>query len=185
MSATVIFANTQDVDCSVAHYIWDGLEDLKVVDVTRDGDATIHDALEAMSKEEDILIFFGHGCPYGLFNPNVKDESYYLFSRSHIRFVKAKRVICMWCYASSFGDDTKFPAFYTSMFISNAGEARCCNIPATQEQVTESEVRFCKDLNHLLVSNTPMKEWKNYMMGRKRNDNPIDVFNYNGTRYIP
>ena len=102
-----------------------------------------------------------------------------------MRFVKAKRVIGIWCYASSFAKSVNLNGFFSSMFISNPVEALINNCTKSNgEIITREEILFGKRLNKLIASDTPMSEWKDKLI--EQADISIDVvkFNYRGLTYL-
>lgn len=183
MSTTVIFSNMGDTDTAVLKYIWQGLKNCKVVEINRDTVNAIDKVNEAIEQEHDTLIFAGHGTPSGLLNPSWKGGSY-LISESNYQRIKCSRVIGIWCHAREFAESVGLRGFFSSMFISNSGEARMNGYyQTTGKTITEQEILFCIRLNELLVNYVPMKTWIKTLNDQA--DKSIDIvkFNYEGLRY--
>lgn len=183
MSTTVIFSNMGDTDTAVLKYIWKGLPNCKVVEVNRNTVNALELVNDAISKEHDTLIFAGHGTPSGLLNPSWKG-GYYLISKSNYQLIKCSRVIGIWCHAREFAESVGLRGFFSSMFISNSGEARMNGYyKTTDKTITEQEILFCIRLHELLVNYVPMKQWVKTL--NEQADKSIDIvkFNYDGLRY--
>ena len=67
--ATVIFSNMGDTDTAVLRYIWKGIPNVKVVEITKKTANAVELVTSAIEKEHDTLIMCGHGTPQGLLNP--------------------------------------------------------------------------------------------------------------------
>jgi hypothetical protein len=179
-TATVIFSNMGDADTLVLKYIWEGLPNVKVVEVNSHNGPFSKKVDEALLNEKDTLILCGHGYPSGLLSPQNRGEQF-LVSERNVRFIKAKRIIGIWCYASSFAKDMNLNGFFSSMFISNTTEAAingCFKSDAVT--ITREEILFGQRLNKLIASDTPMSEWKDKLIDQA--DMSIDIvrFNYKG-----
>ena len=183
-SCTVIFSNMGDTDTLVLKHIWEGLPNVKVVEVNRNNGPWGKKVDSAIRAEKDTLILCGHGYPSGLLSPQLYGEQF-LVSERNIRFIKAKRVIGIWCYASSFARDMNLHGFFSSMFISNPFEASINGCTqANSETITREEILFGQRLNKLIASDTPMQEWKDKLI--EQADMSIDIvkFNYKGLTYL-
>ena len=183
-SATVIFSNMGDTDTLVLKHIWEGLPNVKVFEVNSHNGPWTKKVDTAILAEKDTLILCGHGYPSGLLSSQNHGEPF-LVSERNVRFVKAKRVIGIWCYASSFAKSVNLNGFFSSMFISNPVEALINNCTKSNgEIITREEILFGKRLNKLITSDTPMSEWKDKLI--EQADMSIDVvkFNYRGLTYL-
>lgn len=181
--ATVIFSNMGDTDTQVLRYIWAGMPKVKVVEITsstKDVKSKVNAAIEA---EHDTLIMCGHGTPGGLLNPSFKGGCY-LIDSSNYRKIRCNRVIGVWCHAKDFAETYGVKGFWSSMFISNSGEARSNGITTVSgKSITEQEILFCLRLNELVRNYAPMKTWVDTLRGQADYDNPVVKFNYDGLRY--
>lgn len=183
-SVTVIFSNMGDTDTLVLKHIWEGLPNVKVVEVNSYNGPWTKKVNTAILAEKDTLIFCGHGYPSGLLSPQNHGFPC-IVSERNVKFIKAKRVIGIWCHASLFARNENLHGFFSSMFISNENEARFNGCPrANAETITREEILFGKRLNQLIASDIPMQEWKQKLIDQA--DMGIDVvrFNYNGLTYL-
>lgn len=183
MSTTVIFSNMGDTDTAVLKYIWQNLPNCKVVEVNKSTVGAKDLVNEAIEKEHDTLIFAGHGTPYGLLNPSWKGGTF-LIDRSNYKKINCSRVIGIWCHAREFAESVGLRGFFSSMFISNSGEARMNGYyKTTDKTITEQEILFGIRLNELIANYVPMKKWVATL--NEQADKSIDIvkFNYDGLRY--
>lgn len=181
--ATVIFSNMGDEDTRVLKYIWAGMPKVKVVEITRDTVNSKALVDEAIANEHDTLIMCGHGTPGGLLNPGFKDGPY-LVDQSNYRKIKCNRVIAVWCHAKDFAETYGVKGFWSSMFISNSGEAAANGIHSVSgKSITEQEILFCVRLNELIKNYVPMKTWIDRLKEQADYTNEVVKFNYDGLRY--
>ena len=181
--ATVIFSNMGDTDTAVLKYIWMGMPKVKVVEITQDtvnAKALVNEAIE---KEHDTLIMCGHGTPSGLLNPGFKGGAY-LIDQSNFSKIKCNRIIAVWCHAKDFAETYGIKGFWSSMFISNSGEASANGIHSVSgKSITEQEILFCIRLNELIKDYVPMKTWIDKLKEQADYSNEVVKFNYDGLRY--
>ena len=180
---TIINAKWGDVDNKFNHYIWDGM-DCKVIEITpsmTDWEQIVDDAI---ANETDTLIFVGHGSVYGLYFPSLTFDEYILHP-NNVNLIKAKNVICIWCYASSFCQKYQLKALASSMFISNSVEAETVlGISPSQDDVTAIQNNIFVEINQLLKNKTELKDYVMILGAKTDIDNPIDTFNRQGFIYI-
>jgi hypothetical protein len=102
--------------------------------------------LAKLIGQHDRIIMCGHGTGYGLLsvgqfptrNGFIIDWSFvYLLS-------KRKECIYIWCNSDKFVNEHKLKGFYSGMFVSEVGESKYCDIPSTQQVVTDSNDTFSK-----------------------------------------
>lgn len=181
--ATVIFSNMGDTDTAVLRYIWMGMPKVKVVEITRNTVNAKQLVNEAIEQEHDTLIMCGHGTPGGLLNPGFKGGAY-LIDQSNYRKIKCNRVVAVWCHAKDFAETYGVKGFWSSMFISNSGEASMNGIKSVSgKSITEQEILFCIRLNELIKNYIPMKTWIDKLKAQADYDNEVVQFNYEGLRY--
>lgn len=183
-TATVIFSNMGDTDTLVLKNIWKDIPNVNVVEVNKHNGPFKKKVDTALLAEKDTLILCGHGFPSGLMSPQSHGDPLIVSDRN-VRFIRAKRVIGIWCHASSFARNENLPGFFSSMFISNTTEAAMNNCYKSDgETITREEILFAQRLGKLIASDTPMEEWKQKLV--EQADMSIDVtrFNYNGLRYF-
>ena len=192
--ATVIFSNSGDTDCAVLRYIWKGIPNVKLVEITKDTRSAKELVNQAIEEEHDTLICCGHGSSSGLFDPAGSGYTF-LINRQNYKKIKVNRFIGIWCYASDFGKAVHLKGFYSSMFISNKKEAElnhCYN--ATEKQINYAAMVFYNGLNELIRHYVPMKKWINILNeGGMAGDMPVlpadksidsVEFNYKGLQYL-
>ena len=183
---TTIFSNNEDIDCEVLRNFFEGIPNNKVIELTYSMKLTdwMDTVEEAIKNEDDTLILCGHGSPRGLYFPKFED---YVIHNLHVEIIHAKRVICSWCYASSFVTNYNIHnCFATSMFISNVNEAYdngCYN--STQDDINRTDKQIDNEIKELIMSDTPMSEWQMILGARMDVENEIDVFNRQGLVFNP
>lgn len=181
---TIIFANAQDDDCQSMRRVWAGFPDAIVIEITPQSTDWEDMVNEAIAKEEDILVFIGHGTEYGLLFPDFNTGAYILHENNK-DLIRAKNVICVWCYAANFCEANHINAFATSMFISNVNEAYDNGIYGyTQDQINSNSARFDSDMNELLGERVPLNEWTERFIRSMDANNDVDMFNRQGLTYI-
>ena len=100
--------------------------------------------------------------------------------------IHADRVIAVWCNANMFAEKHHLYGFWSSMFISNSGEARYMGIYNVPQEVIVSETyKFWRDANVLLRNNVPLGEWIDRLVAVGNMDYPTTKYNYDGLRYYP
>jgi hypothetical protein len=124
----------------------------------------------------------GHGCSSGLFGY----RSSIVIGNRNIDLLKDRELICIWCNADGFGrSHNELSGFFTSMFISNAGEAMCYNFYGAKDEDIFSEVTlFCERVNKLIKDKTPLNEWVNKLYEQHNTTKGYVVFNYQGLKYF-
>ena len=190
MSMTIIFSNFGDEDCRQLRKLWKKIEDVNVLEVKyeNDGPEMRERVRKAISEETDFLLFCGHGSPSGLFAPSDGE----LFSMEDVHLIKAKNVMCIWCYASSFWDNVlekgikvDFNVFTSSMYISNPTEAYLNGISGlTQESVNTTNSKTFLEMNKMYREGVPLKEWKDALMKSLDTTDMVDTFNRYGLIYF-
>jgi hypothetical protein len=172
-----------DTDTAVLKYIWMGMPKVKVVEITHDtknAKALVNAAIE---QEHDTLIMCGHGTPMGLLNPGFKGGAY-LIDQSNYKKIRCNRIVAVWCHAKDFAETYGVKGFWSSMFISNSGEASMNGITSVSgKSITEQEILFCVRLNELIKNYAPMKTWIPKLKEQADYSNEVVKFNYDGLRY--
>lgn len=182
--ATVIFSNAGDTDTTVLRFIWKGIPNVKLVEITKDTVNAKEKVEQAIEAEHDTLICCGHGSQMGLFDPSRTGYTF-LVNRQNYKKIKVNRFIGIWCHASEYGESVHLKGFYSSMFISNKKEAEMNSCyQASAKAITDQEVLFCLRLNELISNYIPMKKWVSML--NEAGDKTIDVvkFNYDGLKYL-
>ena len=73
---TIIYSNAEDIDCHVLRYAFENLKDVNLVEIDKSSVNWVVHVNEAISRENDFIMFLGHGDEYGLYSPNF--DSYIL-----------------------------------------------------------------------------------------------------------
>lgn len=183
---TVIHSDFGDTDTKVLRDIWRGLS-VKEVHLTRySNKLDMRRAKDAIKAERDLVIFCGHGDRRGCWSPSYTGGSYYTIGPSDLSLLRGKKVVGIWCHASSFSKRYKVEGFFSSMFISNTVEAAGEGIRGVSNaDITASEMKFCGILNKLLKEKVPLSEWKEHVDAAIDETNPVEVFNYSQVFYNP
>lgn len=98
--------------------------------------------LKSLIKHHDIIVMMGHGDARGLYGygRHIIDSTF----ADHLR---KKMCICIWCFASDFVEKYEIQSpFSTGMFISEELEAEHFRIPATSNQISDSNSDFAEVL---------------------------------------
>ena len=181
---TVIYSNRLDDDCILLKKMWEGIPNVYVVKINPTTDNWENIVDNAIMNETDTLIFAGHGSTQGLLHPDF-DRGEYIFHENNVGLVKAKRVICVWCNASGFCANMNLHSFSTSMYISNVGEAmEYCYNNYTQEQINALTMRFCDNINELIINNVPLDQWVMQLGAKADIENGVDMFNRQGLFFL-
>ena len=182
---TIILSNREDPDCTLLKEVWSScikefgaaMLEIKPKDDLEEAEILVD---KFMLSEEDTLILIGHGTSHGLLSPDFRE---YLVHENNINLIKAKKVICLWCYASSFCLEHNIPSFSTSMFISNPKEAKNNDIEGeniTQEYIDSVNRKFHYEIIDLIRKNIPLELWVMTLGAKMDVENSIDVFNRQG-----
>lgn len=180
---TAILSNCGDNDTAVLRNIWNKIPDIQVIEVGKGVKRS--DIDEALKKEEDLLILAGHGYPAGLFGAGDFDDNCIIDSKNS-SLIKAKKVIGIWCHASSFAKSMGLKGFFSGMFISNKTEASFYlgGSEYENEEIWKYETDFCLELQKLIMGKTPMKKWPQAIIKKSDMTNPIIKYNMSRLRYF-
>ena len=86
--------------------------------------------VKAIIDEKDTIVFIGHGTEYGLLNRSLDG---YLVDSEMVQYLRGKKIVGIWCNASTFASKYDIEGFFTSMFISNSKELLDCGFPIFYE----------------------------------------------------
>lgn len=182
MSITVVYSDFGDTDTQVLTTLWENAPDVNLVHITRNTRNAKNKVKKALIYEKDTLLLCGHGTPGGLLSPTGD----FLVGEYDIRYVKAKRVIGIWCYAAQFAESVGLKGFFTSMFVSNPAEAQLARCyQSSADVITQQEILFCNRVNRLILDEIPSCQWVDLLCAQA--DMTIDVvkYNYGGLSYYP
>ena len=88
---------------------------------------TMEEVVAQLKRDDDPLVMcLGHGSSSGLFN---MDWFGYVVDHSMIDLLKGRKMIGIWCFASSFAERYGLQGYFTSMFVSNWDEAYSFGFP--------------------------------------------------------
>jgi len=182
--ATIIFSNMGDTDTAVLRNLWNGMPDVKVVEIGKFTKNARRMVDEAIAQETEMLVMCGHGTPEGLINPNFTDYDRYLVDSRNKNLIKAKSIVGIWCHARDFAERYGVRGFWSSMFISNLMEAHINGIYNTDGgTITHDETMFCLFTNYLIRNNVPQENWIDVLCKCVDFNDPVIRFNYSGLVY--
>lgn len=193
---TVIFCDCNDVDTRNLKAIWRDL-DAKVIELSSKTNVSQEEIDNALAEEKDTIIICGHGSDDGCFNPEkinpgeiksiqqLMNIDNFAISSRNAHLLKGKKVIGIWCFAAEFARKHNLEGFYSSMFISNKMEAKLFNVAVrSEDEINNSEIKFCNILNTLLKNETPLNQWKETITNNIQADSKVESFNYKGVQYF-
>lgn len=165
-------------DAHLLHKVYEGVEDSLVLVNPK------AEELDKLLRERpnETLVGLGHGCSSGLFGASGP----MIIGERNIDLLKDRELVCIWCNANGFGDrHPELQGFFTSMFISNAGEAYCYNFQGYNDDDIFAEVTlFSERVNKLLKDKTPLNEWVQILYDQHDPTKGYVVFNYQGLKYF-
>ena len=83
---TIIYSNAEDIDCHVLRYAFENLKDVNLVEIDKSSVNWAVHVNEAISKENDFIMFLGHGDEYGLYSPNFDS---YILDKNNVGLINA------------------------------------------------------------------------------------------------
>ena len=182
---TIIYSNMLDDDCRTLRRIWQGF-DVNLVEITSEIDIETAETLvdDAISAEQDMLILCGHGDINGLYYPNWNSLAY-LIHENNANLIKAKTVICLWCFARTwlYDNDCKFnknvqQILASDMFISNVDEAYNNGYTEySQYDIDLVNTYIFDDINYCIKNAYNMANTMTYIGIHTNFENSIDFFN--------
>lgn len=131
---------------------------------------------ELIANNDNLVMLLGHGSPYGLFSRNWCG---FVIDKRNVHLLQDRLVIGIWCYASEFADRCNLHGYFTSMFISNLGEAISLGFPNNDESDIFSEIDyFCEQIHDFIANNTEMDTWVNILQEGCHKEKDFVRFNY-------
>lgn len=131
---------------------------------------------ELRTNNDRVVMLLGHGSRYGLFN---RDWSGYIIDGINSNLLQDRLVIGIWCYASEFADRCGLHGYFTSMFISNMGEALALGFPNNEENDIFAEIDyFCDQIHDFIATNTEMATWVDILKESCHIEKDFVRFNY-------
>ena len=172
----VIHIDTQQ-DTSFLKKTYEGIDNLNLLyNPTKE---QVNKTLEE-NPNEDVMML-GHGSPSGLFSHDWKG---FVIDYTNAHLLKGRNCIGIWCWAKKFAKNYGLKGYFTSMFISNEGEARTFGYNATEEEVFEEVVFFAKSINTLIIDNVPYEEWVGKLQAIADMSKPFVKYNYDAMEYF-
>ncbi len=181
---TVIYSNAGDEDCELLRLLWKDIDNVNVVEVAWEsfGEETIERVNDAISREEDFLIFCGHGTPEGLYGSM---DGRLLVSAENMHLIKARQAFFLWCHAADFCQPNGLKGLASDMFISNNVEAEYNGIEGySQEEINRTNVNTYNLMNQMIREGVPLSEWCDTLMESLDPTDDIDEFNRSGLTYF-
>lgn len=159
---------------------YEGLENVTLLYNT-----SYDDVCEELERNEDPLVMcLGHGTPNGLFGEGIWG---FVIDGSMTDLLKDRTMIGIWCYANEFGKANDLHGFFTSMFITNFGEAMLMGYgfdDITDEDIFHETDLFCDKINAFLREGVPMDQWVGLLQAGCHKEKGYVKFNYDGLTYL-
>lgn len=173
----VIHVDTME-DTSRLKIAYEGLENVTLL-----YNPTKERVIDELQHNEDPLIMcLGHGTSNGLFSTSWFD---YIVDDKMAKLLRNRKMIGIWCYASQFGERNNLHGFFTSMFVSNIGEATMFGFPDnTNEDILNEIDLYCEKINTYLKANIPMDQWVDMLQESGHMEKDFVAYNYEGLRYF-
>lgn len=115
--------------------------------------------VQAIIKEKNTIVFIGHGTEHGLLNRSLDG---YIIDSKMVQHLRGKKIVGIWCNASTFASKYDLEGFFTSMFISNSEELLDCGFPlfdGCDLEITRENRLFSTRLNELLKGKRDITQW--------------------------
>lgn len=115
--------------------------------------------VQAIIDEKGTIVFIGHGTEYGLLNRSLDG---YIVDSKMVQYLRGKKIVGIWCNASTFANKYDLEGFFTSMFISNSKELLDCGFPifyGCNLEIARENKLFSTRLNELLKGNKDITQW--------------------------
>ncbi len=150
--------------------------------------AEIKSRLNHVSKQERIMLL-GHGSENGLFSRGDdcrKEFDRLIISHSHAYYLRKHggNMVAVWCNADLFARKEGLHGLFSGMIISEMDEAELYNIPTSQEELDEENVKLATRLRSLLDTGTPLHEIPLLMRGLDDRHSTLTEFNYKNFYYL-
>ena len=174
----MIVVHPKDPSTGMLRSIYEGLPDVRLFDSYLQRDEILS-AIAASPKDEPILLL-GHGCPSGLLDMRYglvldDDDAPILRDRPNL--------VCIWCYASTYGLIHGLAGFFSGMFISEPEEAILCGVDATDEEIEREFSDFSQRLGNLLKDGKSVREAAEKMMDQRWMVSDLTRYNYSQLEY--
>lgn len=173
----VIHIDSQS-DTAFLKKTYEGLENITLLyNPTKE---QVNDALKA-SPTEDVMML-GHGSPSGLFSADWRGN---VIDATNANLLKGRNCVGIWCWAKKFAKNYGLKGYFTSMFISNAGEAKGYGYYGYTEDEIFNEVElFSIRINNLIKSGRPQDEWVGALQADADMSKGFVKYNYENMEYF-
>lgn len=144
---------------------------------------TKEEVVGTLRRDDDPLVMcLGHGTTSGLFN---QDWFGYVVDHSMADLLRGRKMIGIWCFASSFAERYGLHGYFTSMFISNINEAEGFGFPDhTNADILNEAELFSEKINTMLKEGVPMEQWVGMLQAGCHKEKDFVRYNYEGMRYF-
>lgn len=133
-------------------------------------------------RPRESVMMLGHGSPSGLFSHDWRG---YVIDYSNAHLLKGRECIGIWCWAKKFAKNFGLKGYFTSMFISNEGEAMAYGYGDVKEKDVFNEVElFSERIHDLIESETPLYEWVDSLQRVADMSKGFVKYNYNAMEYF-
>lgn len=176
----IIHINNNTSDAAILSKIYEDIDNITLC--YNKNEEYIKQILKATGEEPVMLL--GHGTPYGLLNT---ESDGFAVSEKHIKWLKNRPVIGIFCYASEFANKYDLHGFFTSMFISNISEAIIMKQSyqgITDKIISEQNILFCNRIHKLITDNISLDQWPSILLNQADLSLPFVKFNYEALFYI-
>ena len=155
-----------------------GLENVKLL-----YNPSKEDVIGQLERDDDPLVMcLGHGTTNGLFTANWLG---YVVDRDVIDLLKDRKMVGIWCYASSFAERYGLHGYFTSMFVSNWDEAYSFGFADnTNDDILNEAKLFSEKINTMLKEGIPMEQWVDSLQAGCHKEKDFVKYNYEGMRYF-
>lgn len=175
----MIVVHPTDPSTRMLGSIYDGLPDVKLFDSYLQREEILS-AIAAAPKDEPILLL-GHGCPSGLL-----DMRYGLvINDGDAELLEGRpNLVCIWCYASTYGQIHNLQGFFSGMFISEPPEALMCGVEATDSDIDWHASDFAQRFGDMLREGHSIREAADELMNPVWIVNELTEYNYSRLVYL-
>ena len=176
---TIIHAN--DPTTNFLSLLYEGREDLSQV---VDEHCTNGEVFRAI-RSDDTIMMLGHGNPFGLFSCPDKNGRFnrFLITDRHVEFLRGKTCIGIWCYAKQFAERYGLKGLFSDMIVSELQEAVDLNIPTTQAEIDNENLKFVTRLRHC-IDTYDLKEIPQRLLDLDDVHSELTRFNYGNMFYF-
>lgn len=173
----VIHVDTME-DTARLKKTYEGLENVTLL-----YNPTKEEVVAQLERDDDPLVMcLGHGSTSGLFGTSWLN---YVVDRSIVDLLKDRKMIGIWCFASSFAERYGLQGYFTSMFVSNWDEAYSFGFPNnTNEDILNEAELFSEKINTMLKDGVPMEQWVGFLQAGCHKEKDFVKYNYEGMRYF-